>query len=77
MMPSTTLRAGRPAVAPGSTATLGPEARGLLITAHIPFDRLRGAMEDGDASLFTPLQAALIHLVKVGHSFEVPTYCVT
>ena len=37
------------------------------------FDRLRGAMGSGDASLFAPLQIALVELVRVGRTLEVRT----
>ena len=36
--------------------------------ANSVFDKLRGAMDGGDASLFGPIQIALDDLVKIGHS---------
>jgi len=41
--------------------------------AHEYVDQLRLAMEDDDANLFKPLQAALANLVMVGLSLEVLT----
>ena len=69
MIPPTTLHATKPAVAPGPIAGTSPDAQ----DGHRSFDHLRAAMESSNVDLFEPLQAALVNLVVVGHSFEVHT----
>ena len=44
---------------------------------QLAFDRLRGAMEGGDANLFAPLQVALVNLIRIGRIFEVSMNCGT
>jgi len=52
-----------------SQAAIAPiQAVPVVGDTNSVFDELRGAMDSGDTNLFEPLQIALDHLVKVGHS---------